>query len=135
MKASLAAGLASTTRLAVDRERTMEFAAGRARAYATPMLVRDLDTACRSLLLPHLDPGEDSIATRVELDHLATTPIGMPIELTATVVVVSGRAITFEVSARDSVDLICRGRLCRLIVDVERSEARLGAKAQKAGIA
>lgn len=135
MKASLAAGVTSTTRLTVDRERTVDFMGEKARVYATPMLVRDLDAACRSLLGQHLEPGEDSFGTRVEIDHLAATLMGMPVELTATVVVISGRAVTFEVSARDSVDLICRGRCNRFVVDAKTTEARLAAKAQKAGIA
>ncbi len=57
----------------------------KARVYATPMLVRDIEIACRNLLLDHLDPGEDSVGTRVELDHLAATLMGMKVELTATI--------------------------------------------------
>ena len=40
-----------------------------ARVYATPMLVRDIEIACRELLLQHLDAGEDSVGTRVELER------------------------------------------------------------------
>jgi len=43
--------------------------------------------------------------------------------------------VTLEVEGRDSVDLICRGRHHRFVVDVKTTEARLAAKAQKAGIA
>ena len=53
----------------------------KARVYATPMLVRDIEIACRDLLLEHLDAGEDSVGTRVELDHLAATLMGMKVEL------------------------------------------------------
>jgi predicted thioesterase len=107
----------------------------KARVYATPMLVRDIELACRDLLLRHLDPGEDSVGTRVELDHLAATLLGMPVELKLTVAEVKGRAVTLDVEGRDSVDLICRGRHHRFVVDVKTTEARLAAKAQKAGIA
>ena len=64
MKASLAAGVTSTVELTVDRERTIDFMGEKARVYATPMLVRDIEVACRELLLAHLDPGEDSVGTR-----------------------------------------------------------------------
>ena len=80
MKASLAAGVTATTTLVVDRDRTIGFMGEKARVYATPMLVRDIEVACRELLLAHLDPGEDSVGTRIELDHLAPTLIGMPVE-------------------------------------------------------
>ncbi|MGE5103326.1 MAG: thioesterase family protein, partial [Betaproteobacteria bacterium] len=58
MQQSLAPGLGGTTRLTVDRERTIDFMGEKARVYATPMLVRDIEIACRDLLRPHLDAGE-----------------------------------------------------------------------------
>ena len=134
MKASLAAGVTATSTLVVDRERTIGFMGEKARVYATPMLVRDIEMACRELLLQHLDPGEDSVGTRVELDHLAATPRGMRVELTVTVASIQGRAITLEVSGRDSLDLICKGRHTRFVVNVTATEARLATKAQRAGI-
>ena len=105
----------------------------KARVYATPMLVRDIEFACRNLLLEHLDPGEDSVGTRIEIDHLAATLLGMTVELTVTVAEVKGRAVTFEVSGRDGVEPICRGRHTRFVVDVKTTEERLAAKAKKAG--
>jgi fluoroacetyl-CoA thioesterase len=135
MKATLAAGVTATTALTVDRDRTIGFMGEKARVYATPMLVRDVEVACRNLLLEHLDPGEDSVGTRIELDHLAATLLGMTAEITVTVASVAGRAVTFDVSGRDSLDLICRGRHNRFVVDLKTSEARLAAKAAKAGLA
>jgi predicted thioesterase len=132
MKATLTAGVSSTARHAVDRERTIEFMGEKARVYATPMLVRDIEIACRELLLAHLDPGEDSVGTRVELDHLAPTPLGMRVEIKVTVTEVKGRAVAFEVEGRDDVDAICRGAHRRFVVDVKATEARIRAKAEKA---
>ena len=135
MKASLAEGVTSTVKLVVDRERTIGFMGEKARVYATPMLVRDIELASRDLLLPHLDSGEDSVGTRIELDHLAATLLGMSVEITVTVTAVNGRAVTLEVNGRDGVDLICRGKHSRFVVDVKKTEERLAAKAQRAGIA
>ena len=134
MKASLAAGATANSKLTVDRERTIDFMGEKARVYATPMLVRDIEVACRELLLKHLDPGEDSVGTRIELDHLAATLMGMPVELKVTVTEVKGRAVTLEFDGRDSVDAICRGKHQRFVVDVKTTEARLAAKAAKAGL-
>lgn len=135
MKASLAAGLSATSKLTVDRERTIDFMGEKARVYATPMLVRDVEIACRELLLQHLDPGEDSVGIRIELDHLAATLLGMPVELQVTVAEVKGRAITLDVAGQDSVETICRGKHRRFIVDMKTTEARLAAKAKQAGLA
>jgi fluoroacetyl-CoA thioesterase len=134
MKSTLQAGVTSTRTVDVDRERTIDFMGEQARVYATPMLVRDIEVTCRELLLEHLDAGEDSVGTRVELDHLAATLMGMHVDLTVTIVEVKGRAVTFEVSGRDSVEAICRGRHQRFVVDIKTTEARLAAKARKAGL-
>jgi fluoroacetyl-CoA thioesterase len=135
MKASLAAGVTATSKLTVDRERTIDFMGEKARVYATPMLVRDIEVACRELLLQHLDPGEDSVGTRIELDHLAATLMGMSVELKVTLAEVKGRSVTLDVEGRDTVDAICRGKHQRFVVDVSATEARLAAKAKKAGLA
>jgi len=135
MKTTLQAGLSRQSSVPIDRERTIDFMGEKARVYATPMLVRDVEVACRELLLDHLDPGEDSVGTRVELDHLAATLMGMRVELTVSITEVKGRAISFEVAGRDNLEPVCRGRHQRFVVDVKTTEARLAAKAQKAGLA
>jgi len=135
MKTTLQAGVSGSVTVDVDRDRTIDFMGEQARVYATPMLVRDIEIACRNLLLQHLDAGEDSVGTRVELDHLAATLMGMKVELTVSIAEVQGRAVTFAVTGRDSIEAICRGRHNRFIVDVKKTESRLAAKAKQAGLA
>ena len=135
MKPTLLPGLRHTARFEVSRDRTIDFMGEKARVYATPMLVRDVEVACRELLLQHLDPGEDSVGTRIELDHLAATLQGMPVELNIELVEVKGRAVTFKVEGCDSAEAICRATHQRFIVDIAVTEKRLAAKAAKAGLA
>lgn len=135
MKTSLTTGIESTTEFPVDRERTIDFMGEDARVYATPMLVRDIEIACRELLLEHLDAGEDSVGTRVEIDHIAATLLGMNVKIHVKLIEFNGRAATFEVSASDSLEPICRGHHSRFIVDVAKTAQRLAAKAQKAAVA
>ena len=135
MRDSLRAGVTGSSSIVVDRERTIDFMGEQARVYATPMLVRDVEIACRGLLGQHLDAGEDSVGTRVELDHLAATLMNMPVTLDITITEVKGRAVSFEIAGRDSVEPICRARHQRFVVDVATTEKRLAAKAAKAGLA
>ena len=132
MKSSLQAGLAAETTFTIDRERTIDFMGEAARVYATPVLVRDIEVACRNLLLAHLDAGEDSVGTRVEIDHLGATLLGMEVTLLVRVAEVNGRAVTFEVEGRDAVEPIVRGRHARFVVDVAKTGQRLAAKTEKA---
>jgi predicted thioesterase len=132
MKPTLVQGARTTATLVVDRERTIDFMGERARVYATPMLVRDIEVTCRGLILEHADPGEDSVGSRIELDHLAPTLPGMTVRLTVTIAAVDGRSVSFDVEGHDGVDTICRGRHQRFVVDVAKTAKRLEAKAAKA---
>jgi len=132
MKDSLKSGISKTAKITIDAPRTIDFMGEDCRVYATPELVRDIETACRDLILEHCDEGEDSVGTRVAIDHLSPTLLGMSAEITVTVSEVNGRAVSFEISGRDGVDDIVRGTHNRFVVDVEKTAERLKAKASKA---
>jgi predicted thioesterase len=132
MKPTLHSGLSSTRTFTVDRDSTIGFMGEDARVYATPMLVRDIEITCRDFLLEHLDPGEDSVGIRVEIDHLAATLLGMQVTITVTLGELKGRAAIFDVVATDGIDTICRGRHSRFIANVAQVKARLAEKQKKA---
>src|SRR5512147_1243369 len=132
MKPTLQSGIAARRPFPVERASTIGFMGEDARVYATPMLVRDIEITCRDLLLEHLQPGEDSVGTRVEIDHLAATLLGMKVAITATLAELKGRAAVFEVSASDGVDTICRGRHARFVVSIDQVRQRLKEKRSKA---
>lgn len=134
MKSSLQAGVTGQASITIDRERTIDFMGENARVYATPMLVRDIEMTCRNLLLQHLDEGEDSVGTRVEIDHIGATLMKMAVEISVRVAEVNGRAVVFEVEAKDNVEPVARCRHSRFVVDVAKTAQRLAAKAQKAGL-
>ena len=128
MKTSLKSGIAAKRSFHVNRESTIGFMGDDARVYATPMLVRDIEIACRDLLLQHLDSGEDSVGSRVEIDHLAPTLEGADVTIEVRLAELNGRAALFDVSASDEKEPICRGRHSRFIVDVAKTRERLRKK-------
>lgn len=128
MKESLAAGLACNRRVTVDRPRTIGFMGEDLRVYATPWVVSDAEYTCRDMILDHLDAGEDSVGTHVEIDHLAPTLLDMWAEVSVAVAAVEGRRVTFEFSVRDAVEEVARGRHVRFVVDVAKTAERLAAK-------
>ena len=134
MQQSLQAELTKTARIDIDAGRTIDFMGEEGRVYATPELVRDIEMTCRELLLEHLDDGEDSVGTRVEVDHIGATLMGMWVEISVTVSKVEGRAVSFDVTARDNVEDVARGRHNRFVIDVAKTAERLKGKAAKAGL-
>lgn len=132
MKPSLRPGLTYVNRITVDADRVISFMGDEGRVYATPWFVRDVEHTCRDLLLQHADPGEDSVGIEVGVTHVAATPLGMSVEITATVTAVEGRKVSFEVSAKDDLEPIGTGKHSRFVVDVAKTLERVKAKAAKA---
>ena len=133
MSETLKPGLTLTRRIDIDRERTISFMGDECRVYATPLMLYDVEFACRDLLLEHIEPGKDSVGTRVELDHVGATLLGMWAEITVTLAGVNGAAVSFDFTVRDAVEEVARGKHNRFIVGIEKTAQRLQAKRAKAG--
>jgi predicted thioesterase len=132
MSETLKPGLSATRRFVVDRDRTISFMGEDCRVYATPKLMYDMEVVCRDLLLAHIEPGKDSVGTRVELDHLGATLLGMWVDISVTLTAIDGNAASFDFSARDAVEEVARGKHNRFIVGLEKTAQRLKAKLAKA---
>jgi predicted thioesterase len=135
MSEPLKAGLSATRRIDIDRDRTISFMGEDCRVYSTPKLLYDIEIACRDLLLLHIEPGKDSVGTRVELDHVGATLMGMWVDISVTLTEVNGGAVCFDFIARDAVEEVARGKHNRFIVGVEKTAQRLKAKLAKAQLA
>jgi len=131
MKDTLVSGLQSTRKITIDKDRTIDFMGEALRVYATPELVRDIEVTCRDLLLEHLDAGEDSVGTRVEIDHTGATLLGMNVTIDVAISKLDGRLATFEVVACDDHEEVAKATHMRFIVETAKLESRLKAKAAK----
>jgi len=96
---------------------------------ATPVLCHWFESAAVRAIAEQLEPGEASVGTRLSIEHLKATPIGMTVRVKARVVAAEGRRIDFEVSAFDDVELVARGTHERFVVDLGRFLAGVQAKA------
>lgn len=95
---------------------------------ATPVLCHWFESAAVRALAEHIEPGEATVGTRVSIEHLKATPVGMQVRVTARVVAVDGRRVSFEISAFDDVELVARGAHERFVVDLERFLAGVRSK-------
>src|SRR6202158_3066828 len=95
---------------------------------ATPVMIMVMENAALNAIKPYLDPGESAVGTRVEIRHLAPTPIGLSVVGEAEVTRVDGRRVEFPVRATDDTEEIGAGPHERVIVDLARLAKRLDAK-------
>lgn len=100
--------------------------------FATGFMVGLMEWTCVQLLAPHLDAGEGSLGTHIDVSHLAATPPGLTVTVDAECVSVDGRRLAFRVSAHDGIDAIGEGRHERVVVSWDKFNARVGDKAKAA---
>jgi fluoroacetyl-CoA thioesterase len=95
---------------------------------ATPVMIMALENAALNAIKAYLEPGESAVGTRVDIRHLAATPVGASVVADAEVTRVDGRRIEFAVRASDDHEAIGTGTHERMIIDVARLMERLDAK-------
>ena len=95
---------------------------------ATPVMIMVMENAALNALKPYLEAGESAVGTRVDVRHLAPTPLGQRVVGEAEVTRVDRRHIEFTVRATDETEEIGAGTHERVVVDLPRLAKRLNAK-------
>ncbi len=112
--------------VADQRHAATAWGSGAVPVFATPSLVALVEAAAVAALEGHLSPDDTSVGTRIDLAHLAATPLGEPVRAEARLAQVDGRRLVFEVVAHDGTRKIGEGRHERMVVNRERFLAKLG---------
>lgn len=108
-----------------DDDTAIALGSGSVPVLATPRLVAWLEAAAVAAVAGAIEDGSTTVGTLIDLQHLAPTAVGRPVEAHATVTSFDGRTMEFELSAIDDRTTIATGRHTRVIVDVERFAGRL----------
>lgn len=88
--------------------------------YSTPNMILFMEVVCTDLIRPYLPAGWVSVGARVDVRHLAATPVGFTVTVTATVVEVTKSLVVFDVEADDGVERIGTGQHARAPVELAR---------------
>ena len=138
MKPSLKPGLKHRFSYTVPESKTVPFTypespeiAAMPKVFATGFMVVLMEWTCIQLMAPHLDPGEGSVGTHIDVSHTAATLPGQTVTVDVECTAVDGKRISFRVKGHDGVDVIGEGRHERFVVTWDRFNERLAAKAAK----
>ena len=93
--------------------------------FATPMLVALVEQTCYESVLPHLDEGQGTVGTLVNVSHLSATPIGMRVWCESELTEVDRRRLVFSVKAYDDCGLIGEGTHERFVIDTAKFMEKL----------
>ncbi|MGI6553627.1 MAG: thioesterase family protein [Clostridia bacterium] len=114
--------------LVTEKDTASSHGSGTVNVLATPAMVALMEKAAVSCVEEHLEAGQTTVGTGLEIKHLSPTPVGVEVGARATVCRVEGRLITFHVEAWDNRGKIGEGMHTRFVVDEEGFLARAYAK-------
>jgi predicted thioesterase len=125
-------GLVGLAELAVGEEHTApSIGSGKVHVLATPVMINLIEAAALAAIEHLLPEGYQSLGTRLDVRHIAATPVGMRVTARAEVLRVEGRTVFFRVEARDEKELIGEGAHERVIVNVAKFDQRVQRKLEK----
>jgi len=110
------------------RDTAAHVGSGKIGVLATPILVTLLEAAALQAVEEFMQPGQQTVGTRLDISHTAATPVGMRVRARAELTKVEGRKLTFTLHAEDEVETIGGGIHERLIISVERFDQRMQIK-------
>lgn len=122
-------GLSATVEIVVAAEHTAaHVGSGTVQVLATPVVINMFESAALRAVEHLLPAGHQSLGTRLDVRHIAATPVGMKVSATARVTRVDGRTVTFRLEAMDERELIADGTHERVIVNIAKFDARVKKK-------
>ena len=115
---ALTAGLTARVELTVtDADTAQALGSGDVPVLGTPRLLALAEAATVAATVPKLTSGITTVGVRVELEHLAPTPVGATVVAEATLAKVDGHRLLFEVRVRAGSTTVAEGRVERAVVD------------------
>lgn len=92
--------------------------------YSTPSMIQLIEAACVRLITRYVDPGEQSVGFRVDVRHLAPTPVGKQVTASVTLREINGRRFLFDVAVTNEDGVrIGEGTHERALIDISRFAA------------
>jgi fluoroacetyl-CoA thioesterase len=101
------------------------------RVLSTPDMIRLIEQTAIEAVQPSLAPGQATVGTRVDVAHLAATPVGMTVTITVELTEIDRRRLAFRVAVRDELDEAGKGTHERFIVDGAQRMPRLEEKMRR----
>ena len=133
MKSAPKIGTTGEFSFVVGPEHAITFATdGMPAVLSTPNLIGIFERTAREAIAPFLAADERSVGVEIELRHLAPTPLGARVTVTARVIHTEGRLVDYQIEARDEHELIARGVHKRAVIRIEPFAQRVRRKAAPA---
>lgn len=96
--------------------------------FATPSMIALMEKTASESVAPYLEEGCGTVGTKVNVSHIAATPLGMKVTCETKLVEVDGRKLVFTVEANDEAGKIGEGTHERFIIQSEKFQKKADEK-------
>lgn len=126
---SVTVGLKGRAETVVTDANTAQAAcSGALPVFGTPFMCALMEEAAWKSIAPHLEAGQSTVGTRLNVSHDSATPVGMKVWAESEVTEVDGKRLILTVATFDERGPIGRGTHERFIVTDERFLAKTARK-------
>ena len=101
---------------------------GTVRVFATPLMITLMERTCRLSVQPYLEEGQATVGTRVDIRHLAATPLGGKVTCESELVEIDRRRLVFKVEVFDEKTKVGEGIHERFVIQSDKFLAAAKAK-------
>ena len=125
----LKTGMKNRQEIVVTEEQTAAaLGSGLVPVYGTPFMIALIEgTACQCAL-PELEEGQGTVGTRLDVEHLGATPVGMKVWCEVELVEIDRKKLVFTAEVYDECGLVGRGRHERFIIETDKFVEKAMAK-------
>ncbi len=114
-------GLVKTNILTVTKALTAkQVGSGTLDVYATPAMIALMEQTAAESVEAEVGEGKTTVGTKLNVEHLSATPIGMEVTCKSELAEVDGRRLVFKIEVYDEAGIIGRADHERFVVDAER---------------
>ena len=99
--------------------------------FATPAVVALAEETAWKSVAPELEEGQGTVGTRMELSHIAATPVGMAVRCETELIEIDRRKLVFAIEVFDEKEKIAEGRHERFIIDNAKFLGKAQGKLEK----
>ena len=101
----LETGIKGTGEVIVTEENTAKhMGSGTLEVFATPAMIALMENTAYRSIADELETGYGTVGTRMDVRHVAASPVGMKIKCETELIQIEDRALTFSVRAYDCED-------------------------------
>ena len=128
-------GIIGKEELIVTEENTAKaVGSGGLEVFATPALIALAEKTAFQSVAEHLEEGQSTVGTHIDIKHIAATPVGMKVTCETELIEVDSenpRRLVFSVNIYDEVEKIAEGTHERFIIYSERFQNKANGKSEK----